>query len=105
MEIGYRQEFGLAVGQPFFGRGGLALRAMPIAAGVVRDAQVCAGLAAFDVTAQRPHGTSPWAEGPRSATLDCRHDFQLVEADMAGMGRTPSRSTMAEDIRHLDRRT
>jgi len=40
MEIGHGQQFGLAVGQPFLGRGGLALRAMPIATGVVRDAQV-----------------------------------------------------------------
>src|SRR5215472_15982631 len=49
MGIGYAQEFGPAVSQPFLGGGGLALRAMPIAAGVVRDAQVRAGLAAFDM--------------------------------------------------------
>src|SRR5215472_17777483 len=35
---------------------------MPIAAGVVRDAQVGAVLAAFDMTAQRPHGSSPWGK-------------------------------------------
>jgi hypothetical protein len=40
MEIRHGQEFGLAVGQPFLGSGGLALWAVPIAAGVVRDAQV-----------------------------------------------------------------
>jgi hypothetical protein len=39
MEIMHGQEFGLAVGQPFLGSHGLALWAMPIAAGVVRDAQ------------------------------------------------------------------
>jgi len=26
----------------------------------------------------------------------------LAEAHMAGMGRTPSRSAVAEDVRHLD---
>jgi hypothetical protein len=67
---------------------------MPIAAGVVRDTQVRAGFAAFDMAAQRR----------RSAALDRRDDLQLAEAHMAGMGRTPSRPAMAEDVRHLDRR-
>src|SRR5215472_6633464 len=49
MEIGHRQEFGLAVGQPFLGSGGLALWAVPVAARVVRDAQVRAVFAAFDI--------------------------------------------------------
>jgi hypothetical protein len=40
MEVGHGQEFGLAVGQPLLSRGGLALRAMPVAAGIVGDAQV-----------------------------------------------------------------
>src|ERR1700757_3664049 len=48
------------------------------------------------MTAQRPHGTSPWAEGPRSAALDRRHDLELAEADMAGVGGTPSRPAVAE---------
>jgi hypothetical protein len=67
---------------------------VPVAAGVVRDAQVGAGLTAFDMTAQRR----------RSAALDCRHDLELAEAHMAGMGRTPNRPTVAEDVRDLDRR-
>ena len=50
-------------------------------------------LATFDVTAQRC----------RSAALDRRHDFELAEAHMAGMGRTPRRSAAAEDVRDLDR--
>ena len=54
-----------------------------------------AGLAAFDMAAQRR----------RSAALDRRHHLQLAEAHVAGMGRTPSRPVMAEDIRHLDRRS
>ena len=91
---GHGQEFGPAVGQPLLGRGGLALWAMPVATGVVRDAQVGAGFAALDMTAQRR----------RSAALDRRYDLELAEAQMAGMGRTPSRSAAAEDVRHLDRR-
>jgi len=66
-------------------------------------AGVRAVLAALDMTAQRPHGTSPWAEGPRSAALDRRHDLELAEAHMAGMRGTPSRPAVAEDVRHLDR--
>jgi hypothetical protein len=40
------------------------------------------------------------AQRRRSATLDRRHDLELAEAHMAGMGRTPSRSAVAEDVRH-----
>ena len=93
MEIGNGQQFGLAVGQPRLGSDGLTLRTVPIAAGVVGDAQVRAGLAAFDMAAQRR----------RSAALDRRHDLQLAEAHMAGVGGTPSRPAVAEDVRHFDR--
>jgi hypothetical protein len=50
-------------------------------------------LTAFDMTAQRR----------RSAALDRRHDLQLAEAQMAGVGGAPSRPAVAEDVRHLDR--
>jgi len=93
MEIGHRQQIGLAVGEPLLGSSGLALWAMPVAAGVVRDAQVRAVLTAFDMPAQRRC----------SAAFDRRHGLELAEAHMAGMKRTPSRPTMAEDVRHLDR--
>src|ERR1700758_3311804 len=53
VEIRHGQEFGLAVGQPLLGSGGLALWAVPITTGVVGNTLVCAGLAAFDMTAQR----------------------------------------------------
>jgi hypothetical protein len=39
---------------------------------------------------------NPWAEGPRSAALDRRHDLQLAEAHMAGVGRTPCRPAGGE---------
>jgi len=54
---------------------------------------VGAVLTALDMPAQRR----------RSAALDRRHDLELAEAHMAGMGRTPGRPAAAEDIRHLDR--
>src|SRR6516165_6566400 len=75
----------------------LALRAVPVAAAVVGDGRIATGrvLAAHDVA----------AEGCRAAVLDRRHDLQLAEADMAGIGRTPCRPVVAEDIRDLQRRT
>jgi hypothetical protein len=53
---------------------------------------VGAGLAAFDMPTQRR----------RSAALDRRHDLQLAEAYVTGVGGTPSRPAAAEDVRHLD---
>ena len=48
-----RQEFGLAVFEPLPRRGGLALRTVAVAAGIVGDALVRAVLAALDVAAER----------------------------------------------------
>ena len=45
------------------------------------------------------------AERRRAAALDRRHHLQLVEADMAGIGPTPRRPVVAEDIRDLQRWT
>src|SRR6266404_3011524 len=67
---------------------------MPVAAGVVSDMGVRAILAARDMP----------AESRRAAALDGRHDLQLAEAHVTGVGVTPRRSVAAEDIRHLDRR-
>jgi hypothetical protein len=44
------------------------------------------------------------AQRCRSAALDRRHDLELAEAHVTGMGRTPSWPAVAEDVRHLDRR-
>ena len=96
MEVAHREHFRLSFGHPLVAVAGrrLKLGAMPVAAGVVGDPQVRAGLAAFDMTAQRRC----------SAALDRRHDLQLAETHMAGMGGTPNRPAVAEDVRHLDRR-
>jgi hypothetical protein len=48
-------------------------------------------LAALDMAAERR----------RAAALDRRHHLQLVEADVTGIGGTPRRSVIAEDIRDL----
>ena len=95
MEVRHRQQFGLALGQPFLRRRTLALGAMPVAAGVVGDDGVRALLAAFDMP----------AECRRAAALDGRHHLQLVEAEVTGVGRTPCRPVVAEDIRDLQRWT
>src|SRR5215469_5504711 len=39
MEVGHGQQFRLALGQPLLGSSGLTLRAVSVAAGIVRDAQ------------------------------------------------------------------
>src|SRR6201998_3849365 len=66
---------------------------MPVAAGVVGDGRVRAGvvLAARDMAARRR----------RAAALDCAHHLQLVEADVSAVGFTPSGTVVAENIRDL----
>jgi hypothetical protein len=44
------------------------------------------------------------AERRRAAALDGRHDLELAEAHMAGMGSAPRGPVAAEDIRDLERR-
>ena len=83
VEIRYRQKLRLALGQPFPCRCGLALRAVPVAAGVIGDDGVSTVLAALDMATERR----------RAAALDRRHHLQLVEADVTGIGSnaTPAR--------------
>src|SRR6266704_3602352 len=45
------------------------------------------------------------AERRRAAALDRRHHLHLVEADVSGIGATPRRPVVAEDIRDLQRWT
>src|SRR4029434_2940006 len=73
----------------------LALGAVPVAAAVIGNEHVRAVLAARDMTAERC----------RAAAIHGRHPLQLVEADVAGMGSTPCRPVIAEDIRDLQRWT
>jgi len=97
VEVGYSQELGLALGEPLLCRGGLAFVAIPIAARVIGDPRITAVLvlATFDMATERS----------RAAALDRTHDLELVEAHMAGVGLTPRRSEVAEDIRDFESRT
>ena len=45
------------------------------------------------------------AERRRAAALDRRHDLELVEADVPGIGSAPRRPVVAEDVRDLQRWT
>ena len=76
MIIRHGQQVGLARRQPVLCRRALALRTVPVAAGVIRDLAVGAVLATRDMPAERR----------RAAVLDRRHHLELAEADMAGFG-------------------
>lgn len=95
MEVRHRQQFGLAISEPLRAGQTLALGTVPVAAGVVGDVRVGAVLAARDMP----------AESRGAAALDGRHDLQLREAHLSGVGAAPHRTVAAEDIRNLDRWT
>jgi hypothetical protein len=67
MEVRHRQQLGAPGDEPALLGQGLALRAMPIAAGVVVIAQRRAGIAALDVAAQGLSATR--GDGPHGAVL------------------------------------
>ena len=92
--IGNRQQLRLAVFEPSSRRGRLALRAVAIAAGIVGDPFVRAVLAALDVSAERGCATG----------LDRRHDLQLGEAHVPGVGLSPRRPVGAKDVGDLEAR-
>src|SRR6516162_3784971 len=71
--------------------------AVPIAAAIVGDDGVSAALV---LTARNMA-----AKRRRTAALDRTHDLELAEAHMAGVGLTPRRSEVAEDIRDFESRT
>ena len=67
---------------------------MPIAAAVVRDALMAAGVALLDVT----------TEGGRAAALDGAHDTTLPAAERAGVRLTIGGPAVAEHVRHFEGR-
>src|SRR5262245_40048884 len=75
MEVGHRQQLGLPRGEPFGAGQALALRAVPVAAGVVGDTDQTAVRAALDVA----------TEHCRPARLDGAHDAMLDTSEMPGM--------------------
>ena len=91
VEVGDRQQFGLARRHPLARRRTLALRAVPIAAAVVGDGRVRAVLAARDMSAERR----------RAAVLDGAHHLELEQAHVTAVGMTPRGPVVAEDVRDL----
>src|SRR5262249_32803150 len=91
MEVGHREQFGLARRHPLARRRALALGAVPVAAAVVGDCRVGTVLAARDVS----------AKGRRAAALDGAHHLELAETHMTAVGITPCGPVAAEDVRDL----
>jgi hypothetical protein len=93
VEIAHSQKVSLTLRQPFPRCRTLTLWTMPVAAGIVGNERVAAGLvlAARDMAAERR----------RAAALDGAHHLQLVEADVTAVGFTPSGTVVAEDVRDL----
>ena len=87
VEVGHRQQFGLARFEPRLRGRPLALGTMAVAAGVIGDARVRTVLAALDMPAERRG----------AADLDCRHDAPLAKAQMSRVGATPGGAVAAED--------
>ena len=95
MEIGNGQQFGAAICKPLEARQTLALRAMPIAAGTLGDADLAAILAPLDMTAERR----------RSACLDRGHDLALIEGEPVALRSAKRVAVAAKNVRHLQLRT
>ena len=95
MKIGNGQQFGAAICKPSEARQTLALRAMPIAAGIVGDADLAAILAPLDMTAERR----------RSACLDRGHDLALIEGEPVALRSAKRVAVAAKNVRHLQLRT
>ena len=92
VEVADWQQVGLALGEPRARRRTLALGAVPVAAAVVGDPPMPAVLTGLDVTAKRSGATM----------LDRRHDLELVQAQVPGMGDPVGRAGSAEDIGDLE---
>jgi hypothetical protein len=95
VEIGNRQQLGLARLKPFGARQTLALRAMSVTTRVVSAAAEAAIVALLDMPAQS------W--GP--AELDGGHDAPLDATKVFAMCLSECFAMAAEYIRHLKRRT
>ncbi len=94
VEVGNRKEFSLARGEPSCTGRSLALRTVPVAAGVVGDPRHAAVVAGLDVTAERP----------RPARDDCAHHAPFDTAEMAGVRLAISVAMAAQDIGNLNER-
>lgn len=93
VEVSDRQKVGLTLCEPVARRCTLAPWAVPVAAGVIGDAQMAAFVTALDMA----------AEGGGTTVLDRRHDLQLGQAQMTSPTGAPGPSGDAEDVGDLDR--
>ena len=91
MEVRHRQQLGLPGGEPLGAGLALALRAVPVAAGVVGAADEAAIGAGLGVAAQRR----------RPAQLDGAHHPPLDAAQVTVMRAAIGIAVAAEDIRHF----
>ena len=91
VEVGHVEQFRLTVLEPLGPRETLALRAVPVAAGVVGDALMAAVAAPLDMTAERGG----------AATLDRGHGTPPRGGQRRAMLVTESRAEVAEHIRHF----
>src|SRR5215472_5822945 len=94
VEIADRQQIRLASRKPILRRCALTLWAMAVATGVVSDAAVAAILATLDMA----------TECSRAALLDRRHDLELTQAHMPGIGSAPGGSMAMKDVCDLQPR-
>src|SRR6516162_10187355 len=94
VEIADRQQIGFAGRKPILRRRALTLWAMAVATRVVGDAAVATILAALDMPAERG----------RAALLDRRHDLELTQAHMPGIGSAPVVSMAMKDVCDLQPR-
>jgi hypothetical protein len=94
VEIRNRQQVGGTRFEPRARRAGLALRAMPIAAGVVGNGRVAAIVAALNVAAKR---SCP-------ARLNRSHHAKCGSVEVAGIAGAKAVAVAAEHVRHLQHR-
>jgi hypothetical protein len=87
----HRQQIGLAGVEPALGRTALALRAVPVTAGVVGHLVHAATTATQDMATQRR----------AAALLDGRHHLELTQAQVAALRGAPAGPVRAEDVGDL----
>ena len=92
MEVADREKIGLLGFEPGTRCGALAPRTVPVATGVIGDPLMPAVGTGFNVTAQ----------GSGATGLDRRHDLELVQAQVTGMGSAIGRTGSPEDIGDLN---
>lgn len=93
VEVTDRKKVGLALRKPGPRSCALALRTVPVAAGVIGDPPLAAVFTSFNMPAKRCG----------AAVLNRRHHLHLVEAQMPGMGDPIFRTSSMEDIGDLKR--